>query len=859
MKSLGGKLTIMTITMFTAGFFIVTGLVIFISYRYMETETLDKAYQTTAKEVNVLQGWIDKQAALITSMSAGVGYVGEANSLGYLSEQWHLYDTEYFDIYASFAASGASYFTTGWIPGEDWVAGERGWYKEAMAKPGEVIFTDIYVDAMTGSPCLTIAKASSDRSFVVAGDVYLTTVSGVADTLSSAFGQGSYAFLLDRSGDIISHENPAYRITLLDSSGNIITNPGSDTEVAKTDIKNFADIDGGRFAGWKTGLLNNPSGKVFTDYTGDKKYFMLQETPGGLWYLGIAMPVAMVNARMTNLALLSAGIAIALLAICAVVIYRVNRRFITKPIGEIERAANNLAGGSMQISFAGIDDNEIGRLKKAFLRFVEGIRQQSEVLSRLSHNDFSVEAVVRSNDDIIAKSINHLIMTQKIYISDIADILRRFSEGDLNARSELNYEGDFIALKESINNAMAKTKSVIQETTSVLAHISNGDLSRKISGDFEGGFDEIKQSINHMAETQRNYITDIARAMAGLRDGMLNVRLSADYNGDYIPIKQSIEATVAMLSSYISEISGVLSDIAGKNLDTKVSIGFKGDFKAIEASITQIIGSLAETLDQINASAEFVADGSENVSTSAILLAQGAVKQQESIQNLADITGQIALSAETNAEHADKAIALSEESTAGIKEGTQRMHNLIEAIEKINQTSAQISEIIKTIRDVAFQTNLLALNAAIESARAGEAGKGFSVVADEVRNLSLKTSEATKDIGVLIENSKNAVENGNKIAREAAQSFEDIAARTEKTSNIINEMAAAISEQSGSTKQIDEGLDSIMGVITANSASSEESASASEELSSQAQMLKKLVGEFRLNGNKTDEKVSFAG
>ena len=829
MKSLGAKLTALTIGMFTAGVIVLTGLILYISDYYVKNETLSKIYQGTAKSLTEMQGWINSQVTLMTALSNGVGFVGRDNALNLLTTQ-ALSNPEYFDLYVAYPDGGVD-FVSGWIPTEGWIAEQRDWYINAMAHPGEIVFTDIYIDAMTQDLCLTVSEASADKGYVVAGDMLLDTVSDIVKNLS--FSEGSYAFLLDESGNIISHPNPDYA-------------------AVGEDFLKFSDVENGLYKDWRTDILNNTNGKVFIDYTGKRKYFIIEETPSKLWFLGITMPVSVVNSRMLSLSLLSVVMALAILAVCAYIIYRVVRRNISVPIGEIERAASKLADGSVNISFKKIDDNEIGRLKKAFLRFVEGIRQQSEVLSRLSHYEFSVGVQVRSEDDVIAKSINHLLETQKMYIHDISEILKRFSEGDLDARSELNYEGDFLPIKESVNNAMSKTKAVIQETTDVLSYISNGDLSQKITGNFEGGFNEIKQSINYMAETQRNYITDIANAMAGLREGMLNVKLSADYHGNYIPIKQSIEATVNMLEAYISEIRRVLSELADKNLDIIVEIPFKGDFRAIETSITQIIVSMTATFRQINAAAESVAVGSEQVSSGAMLLAQGAIIQQGSIRDLTGVSDRIAHSAEINAEQAGKAIELSQKSTDGIKEGSQRMNNLIEAIDKINQTSGQISEIIKTIEDVAFQTNLLALNAAIESARAGEAGKGFAVVADEVRNLSLKTSEATKDIGVLIENSKNAVENGNKIAREAVQSFEGIVMRTEKTSQIIHEMAAAVSEQSGSAKRIDEGLGSIMEVITANSSSSEESASSSEELSSQAQLLKELVGEFKLSDFETN-------
>ena len=823
MKSLGTKLTVWTISMFTAGFIIITSIILYISYYYVKDETLTRVYESLAKEANSIQGWIDSQIKFMNSLTDGIGFAGQERTLDLLLANAPS-NPEYFDIYASYP-DGASYFVSGWDPDPDWIAAQRQWYISAMERPGEVIFTDIYIDAMTDGPCLTIAKAPIDKGFVVAGDMYLDTISNIVDRIS--FGEGSYAFLLDHSGNIISHPNPEY-------------------SAEGEEFRNFSEIDNYRFKGWETDILNNTAGTIIMDYTGEKKFLIMHETPDHLWFLGITIPISMINGRIITLIVLSAIAALVILAVCAYIMYKVIYKSIKVPIDEIERAAYKLSGGGVEITFDTIEENEIGRLKKAFLRFVEGIRQQSDVLLSLSHYDFSKEAAVRSEDDVVAKTINHLIETQRMYINDISNILRRFSEGDLNAHSTLNYEGEFLPLKDSINDAMAKTQKIIQETTDVLSCISNGDLSQRISGNFEGGFNEIKQSINQMAETQRNYIADISYAMAGLRDGKLSVKLSADYSGDYIPIKQSIEDTIQMLESYITEIRRVLSDIADKKLNSHVNIRFKGDFQAIEQSITQINQSLTVVFNQINSAAESVALGSEQVSSGAMILARGAIQQQESIQYLTDISGSIAESAVTNAAQADNAIILNQESKEGVIEGSKRMDNLVEAIDKINQTSGHISNIIKTIEDLAFQTNLLALNAAIESARAGEAGKGFSVVADEVRNLSLKTSDATKDIEGLINNSKNAVKNGNDIASEVAQSFNEIVKRTEETSEIINEIAAAILKQTESTKEINEGLASIMGVITANSASSEESASSSEELSAQAQTLKKLIGDFIL-------------
>jgi len=299
------------------------------------------------------------------------------------------------------------------------------------------------------------------------------------------------------------------------------------------------------------------------------------------------------------------------------------------------------------------------------------------------------------------------------------------------------------------------------------------------------------------------------------------------------------------ISRPLSEMVSVAQKIAEGDLTTDVKADSKDEIGLLANAFSKMIDSLSQLIFSVKSSAEQVALGAKQLADASQSLAQGATDQASAIEELNASVEEVSAQTKQNSKNVEEATNFANQIKDEARVGMQQMEDMMKAMEEINMASANISKIIKTIDEIAFQTNILALNAAVEAARAGSYGKGFAVVAEEVRNLATRSANAAKETSSLIESTIKKIEVGDSIVKQTYTSLDRITKNIDKMAMIMNDIMYSSKEQSEAIAQITEGINQVANVVQSNSANSQETAAASEELYSQADVLKNLVERFK--------------
>ncbi|MBF0566968.1 MAG: MCP four helix bundle domain-containing protein [Nitrospirae bacterium] len=457
-------------------------------------------------------------------------------------------------------------------------------------------------------------------------------------------------------------------------------------------------------------------------------------------------------------------------------------RLISTPVKNMVDAANKLAQGDVDIEVTADTKDEVGLLAGSFRNMIENIKTSALASQKLAKGDLAVEIKVKSDKDILSKSLVSVVDTLRGLVSEAKDLTKAAVDGKLAARGNADkFEGGYKEILLGVNGTLDAVIGPLNMAANYVDRISKGDIPDPITNNYSGDFNIIKNNLNILIGAM-NTVTDIAK------------------------------------------------EIARGNLIVEVNERSKED--ELMKALGTMVARLGDVASEVKAAADNVASGSLQLSASAQEMSQGATEQAAAAEEASSSMEQMASNVRQNADNAHQTQKISDKSAVNAREGSKAVTETVTAMKEIARK-------ITIIEEIARQTNLLALNAAIEAARAGEHGKGFAVVASEVRQLAERSQVAAGEITSL---ATTSVE----IAEKAGSMLAAMQPDIQKTAELVTEISAASNEQNSGAEQINKAIQQLDQVIQQNASASEEMASTSEELSTQAEQLQHTISFFRI-------------
>lgn len=524
------------------------------------------------------------------------------------------------------------------------------------------------------------------------------------------------------------------------------------------------------------------------------------------------------------------------------------------------------------------------------------IKKAVNISNHISQGNLNVDFDTKSKDEtlLLMNAMKKMVQNLSSMTEDIKSLTNAAKNGKLDVRIDSSkYEGDYKELVEGVNGTLDAVIGPLKVAANHVDRISKGDIPEKIPEEYKGDFNEIKNNINLLIDSINLVITEILALGKALAQGRLNIRSDSEkFQGAYREIIETINAAIDNIAEPLRETGNVMNLMKDGDLTIRMLGEYLGELQLLRDNINSMAESLSGLLLQISSSAEISASAAAEISAIAETLAASAAENSAQVDEIASAIEEMsrtisenAMGATNAAQAAERNKLIASEGGNAVSETVKKMMQIAnvvrtsaEKIEKLGESSKEIGEIISVIDEIADQTNLLALNAAIEAARAGEQGRGFAVVADEVRKLAERTTEATKQIAQMIkgiqketdeavramQTGTEEVNKGIELADKAGSSLEQIVSSSQEVWDLINQIAAATEEQSSTAEQIAKNISSISQVTADTATRVQDVAKSSEDLAKQMDMLRSMLEKFKLSTENvsqlgTDEKRKLSG
>jgi len=471
---------------------------------------------------------------------------------------------------------------------------------------------------------------------------------------------------------------------------------------------------------------------------------------------------------------------------------------------------------------------------------INGMVASFRKLRELALDGFPGHAHRVEEDEIntLFEIISNAAVEKQKLISDAASTEKALNEYEAMYETALNW---FKQLKEG---KYQKSNTLKYEQGKRLSNAANAlDLH------IRNLHDEIKNTTLGQGQNEKA-INEAISILDALSEGDFSLLMTNadEFSGSYKALAESVNNAMISVKHSINNITEAFSK-AHKNY--RITDEYKGEFNALKDSFNNISDNFNQFASKLNQTADNIVTGSNHILERSNGFTREIDLHSTNTHELTEIVRLVIEKTEDNVENAKRAEQLSLTSKNSADQGNHEMKNMVTSMEGIKSASDNIFKIIKAIDDIAFQTNLLALNAAVEAARAGEHGKGFSIVAEEVRNLAVKSMEAAKHTSQLLEDTVDKVNEGMSIAGRTAESFNHIVDSISEVTNIIVEISKSSNEEAKYFSQIAEGFGKLNDVVKLSANISEASESDAKELISQSEALRSLSAVY---GSSRDER-----
>jgi len=445
----------------------------------------------------------------------------------------------------------------------------------------------------------------------------------------------------------------------------------------------------------------------------------------------------------------------------------------------------------------------------------------------------------------LVRSINTMLSSYTNDILEVQQVMQEYGRGNFRPRIK-SWTGEW----DWVNVTWERLRSNFVHTASEINNLSERAARGKFDiranvGGLEGEWAEIISGLNIWVDSVAKPLSEIKRGVKKMAKGDFTL-LNISCEGEFAVVLDACNTTKAITNDIVDDIGNLMNCIANGDLTVRPKVEYVGGYLTIKESVETILDALNKDINDIKTTASHILDGSNQITENALLLMEGGNSQSATISELLSTISIIDKKTQDSASRANDADVLAQESNEHVNFGNQQMKFLIQSMQEINDSSRDISTIIKVIEEIANQTNLLALNAAVEASRAGEHGRGFSVVAEEVRSLAARSTVAAQETAGLIEYSVSRVDQGTGTLESTAGALDTILEGVVQVSNVISEISKISSEQAVALHEVSEYVSRIYDVVLRNASTSEECLSVASEFNAQSATLMEMVRFYKV-------------